>query len=143
MREITQPAFPPLPYSLHDMHITSMEIDGNTLTLIFDYGYCETKPPYRQVQGNIRIEGLDLDFCSVYLLEYTDVPCGNHGTFRGQKLSLHDFIRSSDRISVDIMDETYGYHMMKLNGFVSFGTDMLEGIFEISYTGAVTYLIQD
>lgn len=41
------------------------------------------------------------------------------------------------------MDETYCYHMMKLNGFVSFDTDMLEGIFEIFYTGAITYLIQE
>ena len=41
------------------------------------------------------------------------------------------------------MDETNGYHMMKLNGFVSFDTDMLEGIFEIFYTGAITYLIQE
>ena len=143
MREITQPPFPQPPYSLHDAHLIGMELDGTSLTLLFDYGYCETKPPYGQVQGRLRIEGLDLDFCSVYLLKYTDVLCGNYGAFRGQKLPLSDFIQSSEKISVDIIDETYGYRQMKLNGFVSLGADMLEGIFEISYSGAVIYLVQD
>lgn len=48
-----------------------------------------------------------LDFCYVYLMEYTDVLCGNEGHFDGEKTSLAKFIGQVD-IHMDVMEETYG-----------------------------------
>ena len=143
IKNIVQSRFTVPPYSLHDAHIIGMKIENDTLTLVFDYGYIETTPPYEQVQGNISIAGIDWGFCNVYLMEYTDVLCGNYGNFQGKKIPLHDFICKSDRMSVDVIDETYGYNQLKLGGFFSLGNDMQECIFEIYYTGELSYLIEE
>lgn len=143
IKNIVQPRFTVPPYSLHDAHITMMKIENDTLMLFFDYGYIETTPPYAQVQGNISIAGIEWDFCNVYLMEYTNVLCGNHGNFQGKKIPLHDFICKSDCISIDVIDETYGYNQLKLGGFFSIGNNMQECIFEICYTGELSYLIEE
>lgn len=46
-------------------------------------------------------------------------------------------------MSVDVIDETYGYNQLKLGGFFSLGNDMQECIFEIYYTGELSYLIEE
>lgn len=142
IKKIVQPRFIVPPYSLHDAHISSMKIEINTLTLFFDYGYIETTSPYEQVQGNICISGIDWDFSNVYLMEYVDVLCGNHGSFHGKKIPLQVFVCNSDRISIDVIDETYGYNLLKLSGFLSSESDIHECIVEIYYTEELSYLIE-
>lgn len=71
IKHVIQAPFAAPPYSLHDAQIIGMQTEDNILTLLFDYGYIETTPPYEQVQGTIRISGIQWDFCHMYLLEYT------------------------------------------------------------------------
>lgn len=141
MKEVIRERFDAAPYSLHDARICGMTLENGELLLTFDCGYIDTAPPYRQVQGSIRISGVDLDFCCVYLMEYTDVLCGNYGAFRGRKLPLDEFVRSFE--GLDVMDETYGYNQLKLTGFYSCGEYVLESIIEIYYEGDMSYLVEE
>lgn len=143
IKHVIQAPFAAPPYSLHDAQIIGMQTEDNILTLLFDYGYIETTPPYGQVQGTIRISGIQWDFCHMYLLEYTDVLCGNYGHFQGKKLPLQEFITTAAHISINVIDETYGYHQLKLSGFLSAGTSVQECILEICYTDPLCYLIEE
>lgn len=141
MKEIVRPRFDGSPYSLHDSHICAMELQNDELLLVFNCGYLDTTPPFGQVQGRIRISGLDLDFCSVYLMEYIDVPCGNCGRFHGRKLPLDDFIHRFE--GLDVIDETYGYDQLRLAGFSPCGEGLQECVIEIFYQGDMSYLVED
>ena len=141
MKEVIRERFDAAPYSLHDARMSAITRENDELLLTFDCGYIETTPPYRQVQGNIRISGIDLDFCSVYLMEYPDVLCGNYGEFRGRKLPLDEFVRGFE--GMDVLDETYGYNQLKLAGFNSCGEGIQDCIIEVYYEGDMCYLVEE
>lgn len=134
---------PEKPYCLHDMHLIGLDLDNNDLTLRFQYGFFSITPPFNQVDGYIKLCGLDLDFCYVYLLEYTDVLCGNIGHFNGEKIGLSDFIKKYDKISLNIMDETYGYNCVRLEGFFNVNRKCLECILEIYHSGDMIYFTEE
>ena len=139
---VKQP-IPDPPYSLHDAHILSLKLEGDTLRLVTQYGYVRTAEPYGQVDGDVELTGVDADSSYVYVLEYTDVLCGNCGRFTGQKMTLETFVREYGKASLDIMDETYGFRQMKLEGFLNLPGRCLEFFLEVCYTGEVRYLLKD
>ncbi len=139
---VKQP-IPDPPYSLHDAHILSLKLEGDTLRLVTQYGYVRTAEPYSQVDGDVELTGVDADSSYVYVLEYTDVLCGNCGRFTGQKMTLETFVREYGKASLDIMDETYGFRQMKLEGFLNLPGRCLEFFLEVCYTGEVRYLLKD
>ena len=139
---VKQP-IPDPPYSLHDAHILSLKLEGDTLRLVTQYGYVRTAEPYGQVDGDVELTGVDADSSYVYVLEYTDVLCGNCGRFTGQKMTLETFVREYGKASLDIMDETYGFRQMKLEGFLNLPGRCLEFFMEVCYTGEVRYLLKD
>ena len=57
-----------VPYSLHDMRIEKMKVMDHSLKLFFEHGFIQSKKPYKQVDGTILLEKINLDFCFVYLL---------------------------------------------------------------------------
>ena len=130
----------PLPYSLHDSRICSMELNGDTLLLKFENGFMKKGRIIEQVDGNIEITKIDLDFCYVYLMEYTDVLCGNEGHFDGEKTSLAKFIGQAD-IHMDVMEETYGDNQLKLSGYLSTNDGCQECLIELYYFGDVWYQV--
>ena len=139
---VKQP-IPDPPYSLHDAHILSLKLEGDTLRLATQYGYVCTTGPYSQVDGDVELTGVDADSSYVYVLEYTDVLCGNCGRFTGQKMTLETFVREYGKASLDIMDETYGFRQMKLEGFVNLPGRCLEFLLEVYYPGEIRYLLKD
>ena len=116
---------------------------GDALRLVTQYGYVCTTEPYGQVDGDVELTGVDADSSYVYVLEYTDVLCGNCGRFTGRKMTLDAFLRDYADASLDIMDETCGFRQMKLEGFLNLPGRCLEFFLEVYYTGEIRYLLKD
>jgi hypothetical protein len=126
-------------YSLHDGELTGMTILEDALVLEFASGFVETTPPYQQVAGSVRFEQVDWDFSYAYLMEYEDALCGNVGRFTGEKMTLADFAGQDGSWKIDVVDETYGYNLAKLDGFLSRGEALLECRLEIYHLGKMCY----
>lgn len=143
MKTVTKQPNPDPPYSLHDAHIMEVRAEGDTLRLVTQYGYVCTTTPYAQVEGDVELTGVDLESSYVYVMEYTDVLCGNCGSFIGRKMTVETFLRDYPGASLDVMDETYGYNQMKLDGFLHVGERCLEFCLELYYTGEFRYLLKE
>ena len=143
MNIIVKPPIPDPPYSLHDAHILSLELEGDALRLVTQYGYVCTTEPYGQVDGDVELTGVDADFSYVYVLEYTDVLCGNCGHFTGRKMTLEAFLAAYAEAPLEILDESYGYRSAKLSGFLDVGERLAECILDLWYTGEFRYLLKD
>lgn len=102
------------PYCLHDMRICKIERAEKTLKLSFEKGYVAAAAPYRQVNGSISIQEVDYDFCFAYVLSKD----GRFGTFRGEKLSLQDFLKKYPSFSFEVVDESFGYNSVVYNGYL-------------------------
>ncbi len=78
-----------LPYSLHDAVVTAVNIEGDfPVTLCFEKGFFEpSEGDCRRVDGYVAIDGIDNDFCNVYVFNGTK----NEGAFRGRKMPLKPF----------------------------------------------------
>lgn len=131
------------PYSLHDAHIMELRAEGDTLRLLTQYGYVRTEGPFGQVDGDVELTGVDLESSYVYVMEYQDVLCGNCGSFAGRKMTLDTFLREYSDGALDIMDESYGFQLAVLSGFLSLRDRILEFKLEISYTGEFRYLLKE
>ena len=127
-----------IPYSLHDMRVIKMELKDNNLRLYFEHGYVELKEPYPQVDGNITIEEIDLDFADVYLLSKN----GHLGGFRGSKMELTEFLEKySDFVSFEIVDELYGYNTVRYSGWLLLPDvkDFIEMDMQMYFEGDIVY----
>ena len=103
-----------LPYSLHDMRVSRICFDGDSVVLQFEKGFVKAIEPYPQVPGNIRIERADADFTYAVLLnEY-----GKYGEIRGNKLSLMEFTEKYRDCSFEITDELHGYNQIEYGGYL-------------------------
>ncbi len=130
-----------LPYSLHDMKINEIQLHENNVTLVFEYGYVETKEPFKQVDGSIMIKNVDYDFCSIYLLSKN----GNYGEFLGRKITLKDFIKEYKQYSIEIIDELYGFNQVQYSGYLLLPhkKDLIELSINFYYTGDLIYLTKE
>lgn len=134
---------PDPPYSLHDAHIMELQAEGDTLRLLTQYGYVRTEEPFGQVDGDMELTGVDWESSYVYVMEYQDVLCGNCGAFTGRKMTLDIFLREYFDGTLDIMDESYGFQLAVLSGFLNLRDRILEFKLEIYYTGEVRYLLKE
>ena len=131
-----------LPYSLHDGKVIGFQVTNDILQMQLQSGFTETIEPFEQVTGYIELEKIDWDSSYVYLLEYQEVPCGNCGSFTGEKMGLHEFIDQFHNAGFDIMEETYGYNMSKFSGYLSAKGSVKECIIEISHLGDMSYIVE-
>ena len=143
MKIVVKQANPDPPYSLHDAYISSVQVEEDTLRLTIPCGYVCTTPPYGQVDGDVEITGVDWDFSCVYVMAYQDVLCGNYGAFTGRKMTVETFLAEFSEASLDVMDETYGYNQVKLDGFLHLGERCLEFCLDLCYTGEFRYLLKE
>lgn len=134
---------PDPPYSLHDAHIMELQAEGDTLRLLTQYGYVRTEEPFGQVDGDVELTGVDWESSYVYVMEYQDVLCGNCGAVTGRKMTLDTFLREYSDGTLDIMDESYGFRLAVLSGFLNLRDRVLEFKLEIYYTGEVRYLLKE
>lgn len=143
MKIVVKKPNPDPPYSLHDAHIMELQAEGDTLRLLTQYGYVRTEEPFGQVDGDVELTGVDLESSYVYIMEYQDVLCGNCGSFSGKKMTLETFLREYSDATLDIMDESYGFRLAVLSGFLNLRDRILEFKLEIYYTGEVRYLLKE
>lgn len=143
MPVVTKPAIPDPPYSLHDAHIMELQAEGDTLRLVTQYGYVRTQEPFEQVDGDVELTGVDWESSYVYIMEYQDVLCGNCGSFTGRKMTVEDFLEEFPQATLDIIDETYGYHQVKLDGFLNLPQRCLEFQLDLCYAGEFRYLLKE
>ena len=143
MPSIVKSSIPDPPYSLHDAHILKMQAEGDILRLITSYGYVRTSEPFGQVEGDVEITGVDMESSYVYVMDYPHVLCGNCGEFTGRKMTLETFLEEYAGSTLTIMDESYGYRMAKLNGFLDAADRLLECVMDLYYSGEFRYLIKE
>lgn len=143
MKTVVKQPNPDPPYSLHDAYIMEVQVEGDTLRLITQCGYVCTVEPCGQVEGDVEITGVDWESSYVYVMEYQDVLCGNCGAFAGHKMTLETFIQKYSDGALDIMDETYGFRLAALSGFLNLRERLLEFKLEIYYTGEFRYLLKE
>ena len=143
MKVVVKKPNPDPPYSLHDACIAKLGTKEDTLRLVTQYGYVCTAAPFAQVEGDVEITGVDWESSYVYVMDYLQVPCGNCGTFTGQKMTLETFLQEFSSATLEILDETYGYQLAKLNGFLNLPDRLMEVSLEICYAGEFRYLLKE
>lgn len=132
-----------LPYSLHDSIVTELVKSEDQLTVRFQNGFVAATEPYPQVEGELVFAHVDWDFSSVYLLSYPDAFCGNTGRFFGEKMALEVFLEMYGTTRFDLVDETYGFHLSKFDGFLSAEDGCTyECKMEIYHLGDMQYLVK-
>ncbi len=124
------------PYSLHDMDIVALEINGRDLIVRLQNGMTKTGVPARQTDGHVEFHGVDWGFCYIYLFDFT----GNVGTFGGEKKYLISFIEERKALSFSVADEVYGYNQTKYFGYLLTNGKRLECIIEIYHEGDMVFI---
>lgn len=126
-----------IPYSLHDMRVCRIEQANESLKFFFENGYVACAEPFEQVKGDIVIEGVDFDFCFVYLLSDN----GYLGNFEGEKLALLDFIKRYSEYNFEIVDEMYGYNQVSYSGYLNLPgrENLIEMSISIYHFGDIVY----
>ena len=127
------------PFSLHDMTVVSLQIEGNNIIVRTQSGMVETTAPYRQLDGCVEFHDVQWDFCYVYLLGVT----GNVGIFTGEKMFLKDFIDKYKQFGFSVMDETYGYNMTKYCGYLIANRQHCECVIEIYHEGDMVFVTEE
>ncbi len=132
---------PTIPYSLHDMRVNRIERVGNHLRFYFESGYIELKDNFRQVNGNLFIEDVDMDFSDVHFLSEN----GAYGTFNGERMELVHFLKNYEDFSLEIVDETYGYNTVVYQGYLSLPNrkNLIDMTMSIYYTGNIVYEVKE
>lgn len=130
-----------IPVSLHDMRVCKILPVGDDLKFCFEYGYILLGEPVKQVDGDILIEKADPEDCSVWLLSEN----GRCGSFQGEKMTLTDFLKNYPDFSFEILDELYGYNIVRFTGYLSLADreNLNEACFSIYYTGSIVYQLKD
>lgn len=108
---------PKQPFGLHDCRIDGMRILGNNLELTLKDEFLRFKASDLEaqfVQGNIVIEGIDPEFCSVFI----QGKGGKMGSFRGEKLSIEDFTEKYKEFNFEVINEYYGWHRLQFTGWL-------------------------
>jgi len=129
-----------LPYSLHDMTVTGIHAEGNTLTLWFKNGIVKIADPCRQTgRAAVQFTQVDWDFCYAYVLDF----CGNEGEFTGRKLFLRKFAEDFSSMSLELIDQRHNHCGASFSGHLSAGESLKECTMEIYYQGDVLYLTEE
>ena len=131
IREKVNPA-----YSLHDLDITSLEMNGTSLLLRTDSGLIKIGAPNRLVDGFVEFQTVDWGYCYIYLFDSS----GNVGPFGGEKKYLISFLDERKGMSFSVSDEVYGVHQTKYFGHLLTNGKRLECIIEIHHNGDMVFI---
>lgn len=125
-----------IPYSLHDMIVTGISYDNDSITFSFDEGYEQLVEPYNKVKGNISIYGVDFDFVSFLLL-----TSNKKNDMSGKRLSIEEFVAQYKSFSFEIVDELYGYNKVQYSGYLSIpeSDGFIEITVDVYHFGDIVY----
>ena len=112
MKETRYKPEPNQPFGLHDCHINGIKVsDGNVTLTVKDSFYTINGP---EVRVNIVIENIDPD-CSEVIIQGKG---GKMGGFRGEKLTILEFIEKYKGFSFEVIDEYYGWCKLQFAGWL-------------------------
>ena len=122
-------------YSLHEMDIIALEINGRELKIRTQTGAIKTAAG-RPVEGYVEFQDVDWGYCYIYLFDSN----GNVGPFGGEKKYLIHFLEERKGISFTVSSEVYGEKRTKYFGFLLTGGKRLECIIEIYHEGDMAFI---
>lgn len=135
-----------LPYSLHDAHINKIQVKQVNeyeakVKLFFDGGFFVPRDGDTvHIAGRLLFEKVDLDYCSVYVLNTTGKK---NRKIKGKEYELKAFAKKYKVLDMEIVDETYGYNQSKFSGFMYSKNKMYEFIIEMYHLGDMTYVTEE
>lgn len=122
-------------YSLHEMDIVSLELNGRELIIKTQPGTIRTASG-RQVEGHVEFNAVDWGYCYIYLFDSN----GNVGPFGGEKKYLIHFLDERKSVSFTVASEVYGEKRTKYFGYLLTGGKRLECIIEIYHEGDMVFV---
>ena len=103
---------PNQPFGFHDCHINGIDVVGGNLKLSFkDFFYTIGGP---DVCGDVVIEAIEPECCEIII----QGRGGKKGGFRGEKLTIQEFVEKYKGFSFEVIDEYYGWHRLQLVGWL-------------------------
>ena len=128
---------PKEPFSLHDMTVKRMGYTEGSLSLFLSDDWTDGSDPANRLR--VIIEDVDLDYTSVLILSRN----GAYGPFKGEKLSLDEYLDKYKDLSFEIVDELYGYNMVEYSGFLRIkkgrNAVFTEMVVSVYYSGEISY----
>lgn len=126
-----------IPYSLHDMIVNRIIYKNGSVHLKFEHGFVSTEEPYKQAEGNITIEEVDIDSICVLLLSRS----GKYGSFEGMKMPLNEFCKKYNEYYFEIIDEMYGFNQVEYIGYLHLPkvNDVIQMSLSMYFNGEIVY----
>lgn len=121
-------------YSLHEMDIVALEINGRELIVKTQNGMIKSSSG-RSVEGHVAFLNVDWGYCYIYLFDSN----GNVGAFAGEKKYLIHFLDERKSVSFTVTSEVYGEKRTKYFGHLLTGGKRLECIIEIYHEGDMVF----
>lgn len=125
-------------YSLRDMTILSLEMNGRDIVMRTDAGLIKTENPGHPVDGYVEFHEVDWGYCYIFLFDST----GNVGPFGGEKKYLFSFIEERKGMSFSVVSEVYGVNQTKYFGHLLTNGKRLECIIEIHHEGDMVFVLE-
>ena len=122
-------------YSLHEMDIVALEVNGRELIIRTQTGTI-FRSSGAQAEGYIEFHGVDWGYCYIYLFDSN----GNVGPFAGEKKYLIHFLEERKGLSFTVASEVYGEKRTKYFGHLLTGGKRLECIIEIYHEGDMLFI---
>lgn len=86
---------------------------------------------------------MDWESSYIYIIRVTRTSVRQLWRFYWQKMTLETFLLEHSDGTLDIMDESYGFRLTMLSGFLNLQDHILEFKLEIYYTGEIRYLLKE
>ena len=122
-------------YSLHEMDIVALEINGRELIIRTQTGTI-LRPSGAHTEGYVEFHDVDWGYCYIYLFDSN----GNVGPFAGEKKYLIHFLEERKGLSFTVASEVYGEKRTKYFGHLLTGGKRLECIIEIYHEGDMLFI---
>ena len=122
-------------YTLHEMDIVALEINGRELIVKTQTGMIKSASG-RLVEGHIEFQSVDWGYCYIYLFDSN----GNVGPFGGENKYLIHFLYERKGVSFTVSSEVYGENRTKYFGHLLTGGKRLECIIEIYHDGDMIFV---
>lgn len=124
-------------YSLHEMDIVALEINGREMMVKTQNGMLRHASG-RLAEGYIEFHDVDWGYCYIYLFDSN----GNVGPFSGEKKYLIHFLEERKGLSFTVSSEVFGEKRTKYFGYLLSGGKRLECIIEIYHEGDMLFIEQ-
>lgn len=141
MKEISYRFKENKPYGIHDKIVNDIRVTEDSVIFNFENGLYSLDGSDNSVMGNIEMRGVDFDFAVVNIMS----RFGFFGNYRGNKMSLNEFVEKYSEFSFEITDELHSYNQVWFSGYLSVPKSKVQREMQISiyYNGEKVYQIEE